>query len=83
MNFKLRTGGVIRLDDWAHIPNDPGNRDWQEYLRWTAKGNMPVLADAPPPRPPDRDVELDAAVEATTTWTELKAVLKGRVRARP
>jgi len=33
--------GVIRTADNATIPNDAGNRDWQEYQRWLADGGVP------------------------------------------
>lgn len=32
---------ITRLSDSANIPNDSGNRDYQEYLEWIAKGNTP------------------------------------------
>ena len=40
---------VIRDADQAHIPPDPGNRDWQEHQAWLAEGNTPNPA---PPRSP-------------------------------
>lgn len=43
--YKLaEQGGVIRTDG-AHIPNVPGNRDWQEYQGWLAAGNTPEPVD--------------------------------------
>tara|TARA_R100000458_G_scaffold16370_1_gene14038 strand:- start:1044 stop:1220 length:177 start_codon:yes stop_codon:yes gene_type:complete len=29
----------------TYIPFDEGNRDYQEYLEWVAKGNTPEEAD--------------------------------------
>lgn len=45
--YKLtKNNFVIRLSDNAHIPNAPGNRDWDEYQKWIAKGNSPVPAES-------------------------------------
>ena len=38
---------VQRMSDGAFIPFDPANRDYQEYLEWTAKGNEADPAPGP------------------------------------
>lgn len=43
---------VIRTRDGASIPDDPKNRDRQEYDTWVAKGGVPDPAPPPPPPPP-------------------------------
>lgn len=40
---------VVRDLDGATIPNDPSNRDWQEYQAWLGAGNTPN--PMPPPKP--------------------------------
>lgn len=42
--YKISGTGVIDTTRNAHIPNDTGNRDWQEYLVWAADGTN--VADA-------------------------------------
>lgn len=43
---------IIRMRDFAQIPTDPDNMDYQEYLAWLAAGNTPQPADPPPILPP-------------------------------
>ena len=40
---------ILRRVDNAHIPDDPANRDRQDYDAWVAEGNTP---DPPDPIPP-------------------------------
>ena len=36
---------VVRVADGSHIPFDPDNTDYQQYLAWLAEGNQPLPAD--------------------------------------
>lgn len=47
--YKLVIGGVVRLPDYASIPEN--GADWAQYLAWVALGNTPEAAD--PPTPPN------------------------------
>jgi hypothetical protein len=35
------SSAVLRISDGVFIPNDPANRDWQEYQSWLDAGNSP------------------------------------------
>jgi hypothetical protein len=66
MTYQLTAStSIIRLSDGATIPNDPGNRDYREYLDWLAAGNTPEPAPAPPPPPPSYVAFWDALVAST------------------
>lgn len=64
--YQLTTSTSIkRLSDGATIPNDPGNRDYREYLDWLDAGNTPEPAPAPPPPPPSYTAFWDALLAST------------------
>jgi hypothetical protein len=39
---------IVRDADQAHIPTDPDNTDYQEYLKWLDEGNQPTPYTPPP-----------------------------------
>lgn len=47
MNGVVLNNTVVRVADNAFIPFDPANTDFQEYQKWIALGNQPLLADEP------------------------------------
>jgi hypothetical protein len=47
------TDVVIRTADQAHIPNDPANRDRDEYEQWLVDGGVPDPYVPPAPAVPD------------------------------
>ena len=71
--YQLTTSTSIkRLSDGAFIPNDPGNRDYREYLDWLDAGNTPEPAPTPTPPPPlTTEQKLEAA---GLTVAELRAL---------
>ena len=42
---QIRNDQIQRIADTAFIPFDPGNTDYQAYLKWVAAGNTPEPAD--------------------------------------
>jgi hypothetical protein len=57
---RTETDIVIRASDGAHIPNDPANRDYAEFLAWVEAGGV-----ADPYVPPPVDF---AAYAADARW---------------
>jgi hypothetical protein len=39
--YKILQGAIKRLSDGASIAIDPGNIDYQQYLKWRADGGIP------------------------------------------
>ena len=66
---KFKNGIIRRIEDGAHIPPDPANSDYAEYLEW-AKTNTAPDATEPSTAP---DPAREARKQATAT--KLKAAL--------
>lgn len=64
--YQLTTGtSIIRLSDGATIPDNPGNRDYSEYLAWLEAGKTPEPAPAPSPSPPNYVTFWDALISSS------------------
>ena len=50
--YRLTESGVLKIDENMYIPNEPLNRDWQEYQAWLSEGNTPE----PIPGPTEEEV---------------------------
>lgn len=74
------TDVVVRNADNAWIPNDPANRDRQDYQSWLAAGGVPDPYVPPPPPVPeiisDRQFFQQLAVQGVITQAEALAAVK-------
>jgi hypothetical protein len=77
---------ILRVQDQAHIPDDPANRDRQTYDQWLAEGNTPDPPDPlPEPAPPapitlpaDPVNDMDAATKGYVDTAVATAVAQVR-----
>ena len=69
------TDAVIRTADNAHIPDDPTNRDWQQYLAWIADGGVPD-----PPAPPSRAGVIAQSAQALSLSQAQQLNAQGRTK---
>lgn len=58
----LPSGGVLRVEDNAVIPENPLNRDWRRFVAWRDAGNEPDTAETIPVTGQDVDRERDRRI---------------------
>lgn len=81
--YKLIAGGVIHTQTNQNIPEDIGNRHWQDYLEW-AKTNTADPLDPPPLKEPS-DFQVvkrmfeDKGLATDLDFTNTKNTLKGEL----
>jgi hypothetical protein len=61
MNSQVSETMILRDEDQAHIPFDPDNTDYQEYLAWLDEGNEPA-----PYAPPATTLPAPSATKTVT-----------------
>jgi hypothetical protein len=66
------TDNVIRTADMASIPNDPANRDRQEYEQWLADGGVPDPYVEPEPVPPTLTTEQEVMFDHENRLRDLE-----------
>ena len=69
-------GGILRLSDNTHIPTDPANKDFAEYLKWVDDGNVADPMDPPLIEVPSETLTpLEKLQAAGLTVDDLKTLL--------
>jgi hypothetical protein len=71
--YALTKTNVILRDGNAWIPPDPGNAEYQRYLKWVAEGNTP---DPVPPPTPEEIAAAAQAAQDKADAQEVRADLK-------
>ena len=76
--YRLTEEGVLDTETGGHIPNDSGNRHWQEYQEWLVEGNTPD-PKAVPPAPSTENLlsRSDDKMIRTIDWILETLVAKG------
>jgi hypothetical protein len=64
---------VVRDEDGAHIPFDPGNVDYQDYLAWLDEGNEPAPYTPPATTLPETPLVEDRLADLETRVDTLEA----------
>ena len=80
--YKIFRSGVQRLADGAVIPPDPKNRQWREYLAWTAAGGVPgpeftqEELDAQAARDAAKAKKAQDIADALPAWADVEAAVE-------
>jgi len=73
---------IRRLSDSLHIPLEPLNRDYQEFLKWNAEQPVPLdLSDQAPPAP--TPVEIRNAKLGTPRMDAAQLLIMRQMRGGP
>ena len=48
-NYTGTVESVLNLENHLHIPFNPDNTDYQQYLKWVEEGGVPLSPTAPLP----------------------------------
>jgi hypothetical protein len=78
---------ILRDEDQAHIPTDPDNRDYQDFLAWCDEGNEPAPYIPPPvnpmvPPPSDKEVVTEILTDHEQRLTELEQQMARLTRSQ-